>query len=280
MAEDYILKENPDGTKITVHDVQQVLLVILKDIDAICRRHNITYWLNGGSALGAVRHKGFIPWDDDADIAMMRDDFNRFIDVMKEECPDRYVFQCFQTDDRYNVLIPGMKIRMKGTYLKEVNFLLSNRCTGYEGCDGVFVDVFVYDYVSPDHFRDLPPRILNQILMVPEVIADNLLHINPIGIKRLIMKNTIAYGKRNKKKHSDYVGFDLTWVWKSPMKPFIFRCEDIFPVQYVPFEDTRLPIAHHPHEFLTMGIGEDYMTLPPENKRMAKHIEEIKLKED
>ena len=64
------------------------------------------------------------------------------------------------------------------------------------------------------------------------------------------------------------------------MKPFIFRCEDIFPVQYVPFEDTRLPIAHHPHEFLTMGIGEDYMTLPPENKRMAKHIEEIKLKED
>lgn len=280
MAEEYILKENPDGTKITVHDVQQVLLVILKDIDAICRRYNITYWLNGGSALGAVRHKGFIPWDDDADIAMMRDDFNRFIDVMKEECPDRYVFQCFQTDDRYNVLIPGMKIRMKGTYLKEVNFLLSNRCTGYEGCDGVFVDVFVYDYVSPDHFRDLPPRILNQILMVPEVIADNLLHINPIGIKRLIMKNTIAYGKRNKKKHSDYVGFDLTWVWKSPMKPFIFHCEDIFPVQYVPFEDTRLPIAHHPHEFLTMGIGEDYMTLPPENKRMAKHIEEIKLKED
>ena len=280
MAEEYILKENPDGTKITVHDVQQVLLVILKDIDAICRRHNITYWLNGGSALGAVRHKGFIPWDDDADIAMMRDDFNRFIDVMKEECPDRYVFQCFQTDDRYNVLIPGMKIRMKGTYLKEVNFLLSNRCTGYEGCDGVFVDVFVYDYVSPDHLKDLPPRILNQILMVPEVIADNLLHINPIGIKRLIMKNTIAYGKRNEKKHSDYVGFDLTWVWKSPMKPFIFRCEDIFPVQYVPFEDTRLPIAHHPHEFLMMGIGEDYMTLPPENKRMAKHIEEIKLKED
>lgn len=280
MAEEYILKKNEDGTVITVHDVQQVLLVILKDIDAVCRRHGITYWLNGGSALGAVRHKGFIPWDDDADIAMMRSDFNRFIEVMKEECPEQYVFQCFATDDRYNVLIPGMKIRMKGTYLKEVNTLLSNRCTGYDGCDGIFVDVFVYDYVSPNKLKDLPPRILNQILMVPEVIADNVLHVNPIGIKKLIMKNTTAYGKRNEKKHSDYVGFDLTWVWKNPMKPFIFRYEDIFPVQYVPFEDTKLPIAHHPHEFLTTGIGKDYMTLPPENKRMAKHIKEIKLKED
>lgn len=280
MAEEYILKKNEDGTVVTVHDVQQVLLVILKDIDAVCRRHGITYWLNGGSALGAVRHKGFIPWDDDADIAMMRSDFNRFIEVMKEECPEQYVFQCFATDDRYNVLIPGMKIRMKGTYLKEVNTLLSNRCTGYDGCDGIFVDVFVYDYVSPNKLKDLPPRILNQILMVPEVIADNVLHVNPIGIKKLIMKNTTAYGKRNEKKHSDYVGFDLTWVWKNPMKPFIFRYEDIFPVQYVPFEDTKLPIAHHPHEFLTTGIGKDYMTLPPENKRMAKHIKEIKLKED
>jgi lipopolysaccharide cholinephosphotransferase len=279
MAEEYVLKEDEHG-KITVHDVQQVLLVILKDIDAVCRKHDITYWLNGGSALGAVRHKGFIPWDDDADIAMMRDDFNRFIDVMKEECPDQYVFQCFQTDDRYNVLIPGMKIRMKGTYLKEVNRLLANRCTGYDGCDGIFIDVFVYDYVSPDKLRDLPPRLLNQILMVPEVIADNVLHVNPIGIKKLIMKNTIAYGRRNQKRHSDYVGFDLTWVWKNPMKPFIFRYEDIFPVQYVPFEDTKLPIAHHPHEFLTVGIGKDYMKLPPEDKRMAKHIVDIKLKED
>ena len=279
MAEEYVLKEDENG-KVTVRDVQEVLLVILKDIDAVCRRHDIPYWLNGGSALGAVRHKGFIPWDDDADIAMMREDFNRFIEAMKEDCPDQYVFQCFATDDRYNVLIPGMKIRMKGTYLKEVNFLLSNRCTGYDGCDGIFVDVFVYDYVSPDKFRDLPPRLLNQLLMVPEVIADNLLHINPIGIKKLIMKNTIAYGRRNEKKHSDYIGFDLTWVWKNPMKPFIFRYEDIFPVQYVPFEDTKLPIAHHPHEFLTMGIGKDYMKLPPEDKRMAKHIVDIKLKED
>ena len=65
---EYILKTRKDGTSITVRDVQLVLLEMLKDIDALCKKHNIRYWLTGGSALGAVRHKGFIPWDDDADI--------------------------------------------------------------------------------------------------------------------------------------------------------------------------------------------------------------------
>ena len=71
---EYILKTRKDGTSITVRDVQLVLLEMLKDIDALCKKHNIRYWLTGGSALGAVRHKGFIPWDDDADIGMLRED--------------------------------------------------------------------------------------------------------------------------------------------------------------------------------------------------------------
>ncbi len=278
--EQYILKKNDDGTIITVHDVQQVLLVMLKDIDEICRRNSIPYFLNGGSALGAVRHGGFIPWDDDADISMMREDFLRFIEVMKEQCPDKYLFQCWYTDDRYNVLIPGMKIRMKGTYLKEVNTLLSNRCTGYEGCDGIFIDVFVYDYVTPNKFRDLPRRLANQALMVPEIIADNVLHINPVGIKSLIMRNARKYSERCQAEGSEFIGFDLTWVWKTPMKPFIFRKDDIYPVQYVPFEDTYLPIARHPHEYLCTAIAPSYMTLPPEDKRAPKHIVEISLEED
>ena len=60
----YILKTNDDGSTVTVRDVQLVLLDILKDIDALCRTYEIPYWLTGGSCLGAVRHKGFIPWYD------------------------------------------------------------------------------------------------------------------------------------------------------------------------------------------------------------------------
>lgn len=276
----YVLKTEADGSEITVRDLQLVLLDMLKDIDSLCRKNDIPFWLNGGSALGAVRHKGFIPWDDDADIAMMRSDYERFVEVMKEQCPQEYVFQCFDTDERYNVLIPAMKIRRRGTYIQEVNRLLDNRCKGYEGCDGVFIDVFVYDYMTPNKLRDLPPRLLNQLLMIPEVFVDNVLRRNPKRIKQMIMRNTRRYGDRCRAEKSDYIGFDLTWVWKNPLHPFIFRYDDIFPVQYVDFEDTKLPIAHHPHEFLSMGIAPSYMQLPPEGKRFAKHTVDIRLKEE
>lgn len=275
--EDYILQRNSDGTVVTVHDVQVVLLEMLKDIDELCRKNSIPYFLDGGSALGAVRHQGFIPWDDDADIAMMRSDYIRFQQVLKEQLSDKYVYQCYETDERYNVLIPDMKIRKKGTYLQEVNVLLSNRCIGYEGCDGLFIDVFVFDYMSNDPKKDLPRRLLNQALMVPEIIADNVFHRNPKRIKKLIMDNAVSYGRENEAAGSEYVGNDLSWVWRNPFKPYIFRYDDIYPVQYVPFESIELPIARHPHEFLCAAIAPDYMTLPPEEKRAPKHITEISL---
>ena len=102
--EKYVLKTDKNGNEITVRDVQLVLLDMAKDIDEICKRNDIPYFLNGGSALGAVRHKGFIPWDDDFDIGMMYEDYIRFISVLKKELPsDKYVFQCFQTDRRFVV---------------------------------------------------------------------------------------------------------------------------------------------------------------------------------
>lgn len=268
---EYILKENNDGSVITVKDVHNVLLEMLKDIDIICRNNDIPYFLNGGSALGAVRHKGFIPWDDDADIAMMREDYLKFIDVLKRELPDKYVFHCFETNKKYNPLIPAMKIRKKGTYIKETNTLLENRI---KECDGIFVDVFVYDYCSNNKIIDLPFRLFNYLLMPLIVLFDNL-HINPILLKTLFVQNAIFYGKIN--KNSKYIGFDLCWTFKSPLKPFIFKKDEIYPIQYVDFEDTKLPIANKPHEYLCMAIAKSYNTLPPIEKRNPKHIVDIRL---
>lgn len=269
--EKYVLKTNPDGTEITVADVHTVLLQMLKDIDVICKKHNIPYFLNGGSALGAVRHGGFIPWDDDADIAMMYDDYRKFMKVLKEEISEDYVIHCFEENKKYNVLIPAMKIRKKGTMIKEVNTLLPNRCTD---CDGLFVDVFVYDYCTDNKWIDLPFRLLNQCLM-PFLIILDVFRINPTFLKQWFLSNARMYGRINKK--SDKIGFDLTWTFKNPLKPFIFKKEDIYPVQYVKFEDTELPVANHPHEYLCTAIAPSYMTLPPKEKRAPKHIKEIEL---
>lgn len=270
----YILKKKADGQVITVRDVQLVLLDMLIDIDAICRKHDIPYFLNGGSALGAVRHQGFIPWDDDADIAMMRSDYKRFIRALKTDLDrSKYLFQCFETHDAYNVLIPAMKIRRRGTYVKEANTLLANRCTE-EGrdSDGLFIDVFVYDYCSNNRFLDLPLRLGNQLLMPLMIASDNLGH-NPLRLKRLFVRNAKLYGRMN--QGSAYIGFDLTWTFKNPLKPFLFKYSDIYPVQYVPFEHVMLPIARHPHAYLCTAIAPTYMTLPDEQHRLPKHIVDV-----
>lgn len=268
---EYILKTEQDGTKILVSDVHRVLLEMIKDIDKICVEHNITYFLNGGSALGAVRHQGFIPWDDDLDIGMMLEDYKRFIEVLKTELPDKYCFQCYDTHKEYNVLIPGMKIRKKGTYIEEVNSLLKNRC---KDSDGIFIDVFVYDYCTVNRWIDLPFRLTNQLLMPGLVLLDNM-GFNPVWLKNLFMKVARKYGEIN--RGSDWIGFDLTWTFKNPMSPFIFKKEDIFPTQRVKFEDAVLPIAHHPHEYLCKAIAPSYMTLPPLEARKPKHIVDIRL---
>lgn len=267
----YVLKVNEDGSEIYVHDVHKVLLKILEDIDAICKKHHIPYFLNGGSALGAIRHKGFIPWDDDADIAMMHEDYVKFIDVLKQDLSSEYIFQCFDTHKEYNVLIPAMKIRKKDTYIKEANSLLSNKC---KDSDGIFVDVFVYDYCNKNKLYDLPLRLLNQFLMPWIVLIENI-GLNPIFLKKWFVNNARLYGKLN--KDSEYIGFDLTWTFKSAWNPFIFKKEHIYPVKYVAFEHLQLPVANNAHEYLTVAIAPTYHQLPPKEKRNPKHIVDIKL---
>ncbi len=272
--ETYILKTKEDGSVITVRDVQDILLQMAKDIDHICQKHKIPYFLNGGSALGAIRHQGFIPWDDDYDIAMMYEDYKRFLEVLKTELPEDYVFHCFDTNKKYNVSIPAMKIRKKGTYIKEANTLLANRIKNGDGCDGLFIDVFIYDYVSPNKVLDLPLRLLNMLILPFMILLDNI-RINPVFLKRWYVSNARIYGACN--RGSDYIGFDLTWSYKNPFKPFIFKKSDIYPVQYVTFEDTKFPVANHPHEYLCTAIAPSYMTLPKEENRAPKHIVDIDL---
>ena len=93
----YVLKTMKDGSEVTVKDVQNILLDMIKDIDELCKKNNIEYVLTGGSTLGAIRHKGFIPWDDDMDIAMKRSEYHKFIKALKKDLdPAKYTFHCYE----------------------------------------------------------------------------------------------------------------------------------------------------------------------------------------
>ncbi|MDE6538116.1 MAG: LicD family protein [Muribaculaceae bacterium] len=125
-----------ESKKYSVRDIQIVILEIMKDIDKFCRANNIPYTLSSGTLLGAVRHGGFIPWDDDADIFMLREDFDRFIKTYKS--------------DKYHLLF---NCRSKDEYFSDGYAKVSDPTTSIQGEShtqsnhGIFVDIFPLDGV-------------------------------------------------------------------------------------------------------------------------------------
>ena len=271
---EYILGKDIDGTDIKLRDYQLVLLDMLKDIDKILREHNIDYILFSGTLLGAVRHKGFIPWDDDIDIAIKRSEYKKLIKVLKESLPNKYVFHCFDTNNKYLVPYPAMKIRLKNTYIKEKNFMLKNKC---HDCDGIFIDIFILNYVSENKKEDLKVRRNNLILSWIITGLENL-DINPIYLKRWFIKNAVSYGRKN--KNSKLIGDEITWVYRDIKKPYIYKYNDIYPTKNIKFENYTFRGPNNPDGFLKSHYGIDYMELPPIDKRFSSHIVSLSLKSD
>lgn len=127
----------------TLKRLQDTELEMLVEIDRICRKYNIQYSLDGGTLLGAIRHQGFIPWDDDADVVMLREEYEKFYEACKTELDrDRFFLQEYRTDPYYRW--GYSKLRRNGTV-----FLREGQEHG-KWHQGVFLDIFLYDNV-PDN---------------------------------------------------------------------------------------------------------------------------------
>ena len=101
---------NPDGSLLRRQQLR--MLELLEVIDVICRKHQIPYWLSSGTLIGAARHKGFIPWDDDLDIEMLRSDYLRLLKVLPQELPDNLALQTNETDPNYIFIYGKLRIRI------------------------------------------------------------------------------------------------------------------------------------------------------------------------
>ena len=135
-----ILKNND------LRKAQLLMLKILKEIHNICVKNNIKYFLSDGTLIGAIRHNGFIPWDDDLDIGMLREDYEKFCSIAQEELPEEFVLQTQKTDKGYGLQFG--KVILKNTIWIEK--VAKNTKRDYSG---LYIDIFPYDKIPEDKRR-------------------------------------------------------------------------------------------------------------------------------
>lgn len=259
-------------------------LDILKTIDEICKSNNITYSTAGGTMLGHVRHKGFIPWDDDADIALERNNFNKFIEAWNKE-KDKYPYLKLCTPESYNGAFLDMQTHIIDTRIK---FEPYGGFKNYKELAHPRVDVFPLDYIPANKLRF---AIHSYRLKIIYGLASSRIKYKP-EIKRPIIE-TIAlncfkllghlfsfkfllkrFGKVSQiylnKKHDKHIlhsATDMLTIDFHYLKEYWNESE------YLPFVDTNLMCSKQYHTVLSRHYGNNYMTPYFDNKKYRKHFE-------
>ncbi|MBQ8907578.1 MAG: LicD family protein [Clostridia bacterium] len=255
-----------------MNELQAKILDILKWTDALCRAHQIRYYLMGGSMLGAVRHKGFIPWDDDIDIAVPREDYERLYEILSRQESDTYCVETYQNGNK-DFIYPYMKIYDKTTTVVEKS---ANRIKR-----GVFLDVFPIDGMADfgeeqqKHFK----RIRRNVnLLSAKVCAwrkERKFYKNmaivaakfiPAGSRLKLLARIDALCKRYEYDSSECVGVLSGTYGEKEIMPRAYYGE---PTEYE-FEGMRFFGVEQYDLYLKKLYG-NYMQPPPEDKRQSPH---------
>lgn len=230
---------NPDGSDL--RNAQLRMLEMLKYVDKICRENNIKYWLSSGTCLGAVRHGGFIPWDDDVDIEMCADDFVKLRKVIESQSDCPYKWQDMESDPSYS--LPFAKLRDTKSLVNEID----GRDQKYV-YNGIFIDIFV---ITPSN--SLKMRNFTSYLYCGLIHRVGFTH----SIRKFIKNHFIPVLEVFQHIHTKGVYRHISGAYF-----FKERYQDDFKeVSYVKFEDTTLPVPVNYHHYLTT-IYSDYEKLP------------------
>lgn len=263
-----------------LNKLHKVQLKILSDFIAVCEKYNLRYFAVYGTSIGAVRHQGFIPWDDDIDVAMLREDYDKFCKVFQKELGEDYNLLTPEIDERYACTVTH--IQKRGTkFVSEASQDL--KCE-----QGIFMDIFPLDYVAGDKKAALKQarysNILGRLLflsgtaypMIPykgakgKLVAYTCLIIH-YGLKLLRIRPRFLYRKylsivTKYNCASDKSEYVTSFEYAGGLKDRVKK-KNLFPLKKVPFENLEVNIPANNHEFLTKVYG-DYMKIPPKEDRV------------
>lgn len=281
------MKEYDD---ITLKKLQSVELEILKDFVDLCEKYELVYFGIAGTGIGAIRHGGFIPWDDDIDVAMPREDFEKFIQIAKKEYSDKYFVMNGEENENYPLLTT--RWMMKGTEFVEETFK-------HLDCPlGIFLDIYPLDKIPDDEklfrkqarkaffysklliLRSIPFPILGfkgwKAMLVHAVcgsvhIVMKMLHISKKKLYKKCKEISTQYNYLEKTERIDFLCDTTAYL-------NIHEVSDIYPLKKMEFDGIMLNFPNKIEKNLEAAYG-DYMQLPPLEERKNHYPYRLKFKE-
>ena len=262
----------------TLKHQQQVGMKILKYLIEVCEEHDLTYFMYGGSLIGVVRHQGYIPWDDDVDVIMFREDFEKLNKILEKNIDNKFRFMNVLNEKTYHHT--WGRLMLKNTIFKE---WWSDQV---DYTPNIYIDIFILDNVPNNKFKRFVHRwksyFLNMLTFYSYIKYENdskikkiiqrtiyhtikILHISPESIKKKCVKSFTQYQYENCDEVCDFPSSDIM--------PISFKT-DWFPLKKGKFEDIEVNIPNNYDKILKLEYGE-YMELPPEESRFRPAPEEI-----
>lgn len=271
------LKKYDDETLKHIHDVE---LMILKDLISFCDENNLTYFMYAGSLLGTIRHEGFIPWDDDLDVVMLRDEFEKFKKLFLASPNQKYELLTNEAEKDYFYFFA--KLSLKDTLFEEKWSSQLDFDMGFN------IDIFVLDDLAENKYKRFyqlkKAYLYNRLLIMSKIRLDdlpfisklithsmyhilNILNLNPSKLTKKCLNFLKKYSDANSKNV-----FDISATAKE--YPLIYDKDDFKDVIQVKFEDIYVNVPKNYDKILTELYG-DYMQLPPEEDRYNHPIDII-----